>query len=219
MVELRGFLDARPRRGRLVEFGCGEGFVAAMAAELGYNVLGIDSSRSAIARAQEARQHPRVTFELADVCDLDHLQSGSFDVAVDLGCLHMIVEDEEASKYLGHASRLLEGMGAAYFANLVPADDAAAWCPNEVERVNWWRENQRGKVTHRVDTCEVNGRDVAVTLPPVRAAFRSLERQVALVSAAGFEVQSARVITPGFNSPFEAVLLAVKRAGGPIGGK
>jgi hypothetical protein len=45
------------------------------------------------------------------------------------------------------------------------------------------------------------------TIPPAK---REVRQQVSLLARAGFVVDSARVVTPGLNSPFEAALLALK---------
>jgi len=208
----REFLETRTQRGKLIDFGCGEGFTAAMAAEFGYEVLAIDAAPSAIAKCKQTHTHPHLRFRQADVCELGEIDSDSFDFALDLGCFHMLVDDAVARRYLGHAHRVLRPGGFWYGQNLVPADDAAAWCPHERERVEWWREriSEQSDGAPITDTFEVEGKTVEVTRPHTSAAFRGVREQVSLLTAAGFRVDSARVVTPGVNSPFEAVLVARK---------
>jgi SAM-dependent methyltransferase len=208
----RAFLEQQPARGRLIDFGCGEGFPASWAADLGYRVLAIDSAPSAITKAREIHCHPNIEYLVADVCELDHLPSASFDVAVDLGCFHVIVDEDAVDRYLAQAARLLKPGGRAYYQNLVPADDAEAWCPRERGLVEWWRQRiiEASEMTTRSSTYEVDGRQVEVKIPVIPSAKRDLRQQVSLLTRAGFVVESARVVTPGMNSPFEAVLVAAR---------
>ena len=208
----RAFLEHLPSRGRLADFGCGEGPMALVAAKLGYQAMAIDSAPSAIARALEANCHPNIEFLCADVCELHELAPDSFDVAIDIGCLHIIASDDAAARYLSHAYRLLRPGGSAYYQNLVPADDAQTWFPQETKLVESWRERLREARTKAtvLRSYEVGGRTVEVEMPVIPSARRGLVQQVALLSRAGFVVESARVVTPGMNSPFEAILVAHK---------
>jgi 2-polyprenyl-6-hydroxyphenyl methylase/3-demethylubiquinone-9 3-methyltransferase len=52
---------------RLVDIGCGNGYVTAKAAELGHEAVGIDVAEDGIAIARAA--HPAIRFELASVYD------------------------------------------------------------------------------------------------------------------------------------------------------
>ncbi len=208
------FLREQPARGRLVDLGCGEGRAAALAAELGYDVLALDSSPSVIAKARalHGERFPCIAFELADVCELDAVASASAEIAVDLGCLHLIKSDEDARQYLSRVFRALKPGGLMYLQELVPADDAEAWCPWEAERVAWWRERtSRSDPDDPVkDTYEVEGRAIEVVRPSTPTAFREVRQHVSLLTGAGFRVQSARVVTPGANSPFEVILVTAK---------
>jgi len=211
-VHLRAFLEQQSARGRLIEFGCGEGFMASLAAELGYQVTAVDSAPSAIARARETHRHPDITFLCADVRELDALPSESFDVAIDLGCLHIITEDEAARRYLAHAFRLLRRGGCAYYQNLVPADDAEAWLPGKAQLAGSWRQRlaEAQATGSFIRSYEANGHSVEVELAVISSAKRPLIQQVALLGQAGFSVESARVVSPGLNSPFEAILISRK---------
>lgn len=215
--DYRRFLKQQSKHGRLIDFGCGEGFPAVIAAEMGYEVLAIDAAPSAIAKAEQTHRHPKLKFMLGDVCDLADVPSACFDIAVDLGCLHMLVSDDDARRYLAHAFRVLRPYGVAYYQNLVPAEDAQAWFPRERELVEWWREriSQRETPDFFTETYEVNGRTIEVKRPRTPAAFRDVQTQVSLLCEAGFQVQEARVVMRGVNSPFEVILIAVKPGGSP----
>jgi SAM-dependent methyltransferase len=78
-----------PAKARALDLGCGSGTQSIYLAQRGLSVVGVDGSPTAIgqaqAKAQEARAWPE--FFVHDVTRLDFL-SGSFAVALDVGCLH-----------------------------------------------------------------------------------------------------------------------------------
>lgn len=71
------------RRLRILDVGCGSGFIALILADLGHEVRGIDLTPEMIAeaRAEAARVGSTATFELRDAEDTG-LAPGSFDVIV-----------------------------------------------------------------------------------------------------------------------------------------
>lgn len=76
-------------RGRVIELGCGEGALAALIAERGCEVLGVDLSERKISAARLA--HPHVSFVESDILDLD-LPAASFDTAVLAEVLEHVTE-------------------------------------------------------------------------------------------------------------------------------
>src|SRR5690348_5849507 len=60
------------RRVRLVDLGCGNGFVTAKLAALGHEVMGFDASPDGIEHAKKA--HPELRFEVASVYEPDLAQ-------------------------------------------------------------------------------------------------------------------------------------------------
>jgi 2-polyprenyl-3-methyl-5-hydroxy-6-metoxy-1,4-benzoquinol methylase len=71
----------------VLDIGCGSGEIAAWLAGQGYEVVGIDFSRAAIARAQaEHREVRRLTFEEVDICQ-GAPQGAPFGALLDRGCL------------------------------------------------------------------------------------------------------------------------------------
>src|SRR3954463_9121506 len=59
----------RPPPARVVEFGCGSGWLGLLLAEAGYTVVGIDISPEAIAMAEQLRNERGITsaaYQLAD---------------------------------------------------------------------------------------------------------------------------------------------------------
>lgn len=107
---LQALLQTRPDllTGKLVDLGCGEGRDTLYLAARGADVLGVDISRAALdkgrARAAQAGLH-NVRFVEADVIYLRNLEDGSFDTALNMGCLHMLTEVEHRA---GHIRRVFD---------------------------------------------------------------------------------------------------------------
>ncbi len=107
--------DIIPQPGaELVDLGCGVGENAVYFAQLGYRVTGIDVSGSAVEMARERAQGSgtSVTFTAADILDLSEDYTSKYDLAVDVGCLHMLVLSGDRTRYLRTAHRILRPGGA-----------------------------------------------------------------------------------------------------------
>ena len=92
-----GWPSAGLFRGRLLDVGCGTGEHALLAAELGLEATGVDSSARAIAIAREKAvgRGLHVHFVVGDALDLDSL-GGQFDTVVDSGLFHVFDDDRRA---------------------------------------------------------------------------------------------------------------------------
>jgi len=110
--ELSDFLVScfTPKSGKVIEFGCGEGVDSCYLAQKGYEVLGVDISKTAIEKAKRVAQNQEVSvkFLVGDVTSLSYLQSESFDFAVDIGCLHMLTNEQHRRDYLNGSSSVIE---------------------------------------------------------------------------------------------------------------
>ena len=80
-----------PRRGPVLDIGCGLGEVAAWFAKQGHETLGFDISPTAASRAGEmhAPLPPNLEFMVLDACH-DPLPNRQFQILIDRGCLHTI---------------------------------------------------------------------------------------------------------------------------------
>ena len=87
--ELLAFLDQHTA-GRAVDLGCGTGTNAITMALRGWQVLAIDISTMALARARGKAKRAGVELQLrrGDVTHLD--LGGPLDLALDLGCFHTL---------------------------------------------------------------------------------------------------------------------------------
>ncbi len=90
-TDLRDAITRFPPPRSLLDVGAGLGTVARFAAEEGYRVIAMERSAQAIARARARSKDLPITFVRDDItCPR---VAGSFDVAVDRGCLHTMTED------------------------------------------------------------------------------------------------------------------------------
>ena len=85
---LAAYLVARPYcvGRRVLDAGCGEGYGSALVAEVAADVLGVDRSMAALARARANHAGPRVRFACVDLERLDALR-GRFDVLLNFQVL------------------------------------------------------------------------------------------------------------------------------------
>lgn len=119
--EVVAWIDAHEEAGRppgrALDLGCGTGTTSIYLAEYGWEAVGVDFAPNAIwqARRKAAEQAlaGQVRFHAADVARLDFLPADRpFDLAIDIGCLHGLFPEQQAS-YATHLARLLRP-GATY---------------------------------------------------------------------------------------------------------
>lgn len=111
-------LSHRHPRGRLLDIGCGDGWLTIRAAKLGLQGWGIDSSETAILRAREYALaegcEQETNFIVGDALDLPY-QDSFFDALLDRGLFHHIVPDNRPI-YLSNIRRVLRNHAMMYLA-------------------------------------------------------------------------------------------------------
>ena len=108
--ELVAFVAGHPA-GRALDLGCGTGTNTIYLAQNGWRVTGVDFVAQAIrlARRKAHQAGVDVTFLHQDVTRLEDL-SGSFDLILDIGCLHSLPAAEKRM-YAGRVLELLAQPG------------------------------------------------------------------------------------------------------------
>lgn len=108
--ELIEFLDNNPP-GRALDLGCGTGTNVLTMVQYGWDVVGMDISSLAIlvARQKARAVDAKVLFLHGDVTDLKGVE-GTFDLILDIGCLHAISVPSK-KKYAENLSKLLRPDG------------------------------------------------------------------------------------------------------------
>lgn len=132
--EVLEFLEGAPP-GRALDLGCGTGTNAITLARRGWQVTGVDFAPRAIraARRKAARSGLEIDFRVADVVSLNLLE-GSYDYALDIGCLHSLNE-RNWERYAGGVARLVRPDGRYML---------YAWLPRQ------WRRGKRGLTPRHV---------------------------------------------------------------------
>jgi len=112
---------------RALELGCGTGPLCCQLAEAGFDVLGIDISATAIARAREvaAQRKLAITFEVGDVCR-HPLPGEAFDLIVDGHLLHCIVFEHERRRLLEQVRGALKPGGEFWVETMLLEDPRGA---------------------------------------------------------------------------------------------
>ncbi len=119
----RGLIPPPPAK--LIDLGCGEGYNAMAMARRGYDVTGVDISPTIISNAQSMaqEQHLSVDFRVSNVLDLEDFADGIFNIATDMGCLHMLVRNEHRRQYLKMVRRVLAPRGCFFLYQRVAERD------------------------------------------------------------------------------------------------
>ena len=100
--------------GLLLDVGCGTGENSLLAASRGADVIGIDLSPTAIARAREKASERGLAarFEVADALDLERL-AFTVDTVIDSGVFHVFNDDDRA-RYVASLAAALKSGGVCY---------------------------------------------------------------------------------------------------------
>ncbi|MDE1821770.1 MAG: class I SAM-dependent methyltransferase [Euryarchaeota archaeon] len=103
-------LGRLPKGTRVLDVGCGNGYIARRLAREGAKVVGVDRSRAliALARQEERRRPLGITYHLGDAADMDPLADGSFDLAV---ANMSLMDMEDAQGVLREVGRVVTDRG------------------------------------------------------------------------------------------------------------
>lgn len=123
--ELLAFIAQHPA-GRAIDLGCGTGTNVVTLAQHGWEVTGVDVAFLALYKARKKANTASVQaqFKLRDVSKLRGIQ-GPFDLALDMGCFHNLVEKQR--DYLARLDEILVPNGYwLLYAHLRPTDGTPA---------------------------------------------------------------------------------------------
>jgi SAM-dependent methyltransferase len=97
--------------GRALDVGAGTGTNAIWLAERGFDVLGVDVSPLAVAKAQAKMEGRALRCSFAAMDFLSGPPEGPFQFVFDRGCFHVFDEAEERARFAAHVAASLEPGG------------------------------------------------------------------------------------------------------------
>ena len=191
MSSIEKFLDyacCQPSTTCVIEFGCGEGYVASYLLECGFGYLGVDISESAILKARERTgAKGQNAFLRGDITDLHQVPSSSYDVAIDNSCFQMLVTDDHRAKYLAEVKRILKSNGKAYFRENIQEEEFK----QKISDFREFVETFDGDYTTLHDyPAFVDGKRHIIKLPRVPARFNNEQGYRRELEEAGFIVDN-----------------------------
>jgi cyclopropane fatty-acyl-phospholipid synthase-like methyltransferase len=119
--------------GRVLDIGCGTGEHALMAAELGLDATGIDSSPRAIAQAEKKANDRKLTtlFLVHDALDLD-TRGEPYDTVLDCGLFH-VFGDHDRETFVRILTAIITP-GGRYFMLCFSDQQPGDWGPRRVSK-------------------------------------------------------------------------------------
>jgi ubiquinone/menaquinone biosynthesis C-methylase UbiE len=135
---LRALVEDLPP-GRALDAACGTGRVAAILAELGHEVTGVDPTPAMLERARS--RGIRVTFLAGDLAELP-VEDGSFDLVT---CALALTHVEELGPAIGELARVLRPGGALVISDVHPVA-AATGAHAQLKRADGSRAVTRNHV-------------------------------------------------------------------------
>jgi SAM-dependent methyltransferase len=182
-----------PSNSRLIEFGCGEGYVGELVVAHGFRYTGMDLAESALDRARERLPDDGdvATVIHGDITNLSGIRSASFDAGVDVGCLHMLLIDSDRRRYLNEAHRILVKGAPMLIKDALSTDPR---CDEPVGTVDTWLDRFAIDVVtkERREAWSDDG-SVAVDLSLLPARPRTLDGYREELTSAGFTVEQHNV--------------------------
>lgn len=125
--EIIAFAESAPP-GRALDLGCGTGRASIYLAQRGWTCDGVDFIPAAVdlarERASAAGVEDRVRFFVASVAHLDEFEP-SYDLAIDVGCMHNLRGDDLISYAAGAARLIRPGGQYLLFAHLADETSSA----------------------------------------------------------------------------------------------
>jgi len=171
---------------RVVEFGCGDGWMGELLTGLGCIYEGYDISPAAIEKATvNLAGSLNAKAVLKDVV-LDELPSNAFDAGIEVQFIHMLITDKDRKKYLKNVYRCLKPGAPFYFVHDSYREDAYEGVIDSYEQ--WLKLTNDDVVTPEPRTAYKKGAEVTVQVPLIAARARTERDYRKLMEEAGLEV-------------------------------
>lgn len=106
--------ETEPEENKVLDIGCGGGFLCNRLGDMGFQVTGVDLSRDAIEVAKKHDVSGKVKYSIADATQLPFFRA-SFDVVT---CLDLLEHVESPDAVIAEISRVLKPGGFLFFHTL-----------------------------------------------------------------------------------------------------
>lgn len=198
---------------KCIEFGCGEGHESRVLASKGLHVTAIDLSPTVIKHAiNNTHKDLDVNYLVGDVTDLTNLGivDHTYELAVNVGCLHMMAEDEDRIAHLKEVKRVLKSGGLFFLQNGLALDSVVPMSTEEkhiLEQLQSFQKQQLKPgelISMQVSTPEGIKKVEVPLCPPGKTL--SIQEYVTELEAAGFSILFTEQ-GGGANMPFEAIIV------------
>ena len=140
--------------------------------------LHTQQSKKAKERAREKRVH--INFIVGDVTNLNFIRRRKYELAIDIGCLHMIVDEKCREKYLTHILRILKNGGKYFCCNIGEMKDISL---KDLMK----KMPKPGKLIPRKIRLK-GGKEKVIMLPVISAWPKSDKQYKEELTQAGFKV-------------------------------
>lgn len=163
---------------KICEVGCGEGRDTLNLSNLGYSVLGIDVSKSAVDKCIEIAKSKNLgaEFKVIDATELDKKLDYSYKWMYSIGTLHMLVKDNDRKNFLKSIYNRLEVGGHLLLVNM---GDGINEKMTDIEEDFEFRETLQ------------NGEDIDVKVIPFRAV--NLDNHSRELEDIGFKIDDIKI--------------------------
>jgi len=162
--------------GKVIEFGCGEAYLADYFVKKDFLYTGVDISESAINKAQTRWKNlgRKALFMVGDITKLPSVNNTYYDIGIDVSCLHMLVLENDRQNYLKNAYNLINKNGYMLFCRQICSNNAVS---KDIRSYDEWL----GYSGQSVDDYEMrhaykNGRKVTVSIPMIAARAQPVEQ-------------------------------------------
>jgi ubiquinone/menaquinone biosynthesis C-methylase UbiE len=182
-------------------------------ASKGLKVTAIDLSPTVIKQAINTTPSDlKVNYLVGDVTNLCSLgiADNTYELAINIGCLHMMTEDEDRIAHLTEVKRILVDGGLFFLQNGLSLDDVKPKSPEEKKILEqlyefFTKQPKPGELIKTYVSTPQGKKEMMVPLCPSKRL--SMKEYIAELEQAGFSVVFAEQ-GGGANMPFEAIIIA-----------
>lgn len=188
---LTEWVEANHLRGKkIIEFACGEGASGLILSRLGCIYHGIDIAPSALQKARELLKD----FPQAKVTEFDMVEnrlSDTYDAALDVMGIHMLVTDADRLKYLTNMNYVLKNNAPVLFFHECYREEIYGGFIENVEQ--WIEINKIDCTTPERRSVAVGSGEVDIFIPLLPARPKNKEQYINEMEEHGFVVDAFHV--------------------------